>query len=59
MKDRGITIGVDIMDMSIWECSIGGFRNSQSDVIFAHAHIRGRQRLAQLYGICVKCGYIF
>ena len=38
---------------------IGGFRNSQSDVIFAHAHIRGRQRFVQLYGICVKCGFIF
>ena len=37
----------------------GGFRNSQSDVIFAHAHIRGRQRFVQLYGICVKCGFIF
>ena len=24
---------------------IGGFRDSQSDVIFAHAHIRGRQRI--------------
>ena len=23
---------------------IGGFRDSQSDVIFAHAHIRGNQR---------------
>ena len=38
---------------------LGGFRNSQSDVIFAHAHIRGRQRFVQLYGICVKCGFIF
>ena len=38
---------------------IGGFRNSQSDVIFAHAHIRGRQRFVQLYGICIKCGFIF
>ena len=38
---------------------IGGFRNSQSDVIFAHAHNRGRQRFVQLYGICVKCGFIF
>ena len=41
------------------EGDIGGFRNSQSDVIFAHAHIRGRQRFIQLYGICVKCGFIF
>ena len=39
--------------------AIGGFRNSQSDVIFAHAHIRGRQWFVQLYGICVKCGFIF
>ena len=26
---------------------IGGFRDSQSDVILAHAHIRGRQRIGQ------------
>ena len=39
--------------------SIGGFRDSQSDIIFAHAHIRGHQRYGQLYGICVKCGFIF
>ena len=46
--------------LSIWlAIVIGCFRNSQSDVIFAHAHIRGRQRFVQLYGICVKCGYIF
>ena len=38
---------------------IGGFRNSQSDVISVHAHIRGRQRFVQLYGICVKYGFIF
>ena len=29
-KDRGITIGVDIMDMSIsWECSIRSLPHSQ------------------------------
>ena len=39
--------------------TIGAFRNSQSDVISVHAHIRGRQRYGQLYGICVKCGFIF
>ena len=39
--------------------TIGGFRKSQSDVIFAHAHIRGRQRFVKLYGTCVKCGFIF
>ena len=38
---------------------IGGLRDSRSDVIFAHAHIRGRQWYGQLYGICVKCGFIF
>ena len=26
---------------------IGGFRNSQNDVILAHAHIGGRQRIGQ------------
>ena len=51
----------DFCKSLIAACSqdIGGFRNSQSDVIFAHAHIRGRQRFVQLYGICVKCGFIF
>ena len=49
-----------LMPFNIAKCkAIGGFRNSQSDVIFAHAHIRGRQRFVQLYGICVKCGFIF
>ena len=38
--------------------SIGGFRNSQSVVIFAHGHIRGRQRLAQLYMESVLNVYI-
>ena len=48
----------ECVEIFIAKC-IGGFRNSQSDVMFAHAHIRGRQRLVQLYGICVKCGFIF
>ena len=38
---------------------IGGFRNSQSDVILAHAHIGGLQCIGQLHLICVKCGLIF
>ena len=40
----------------VWVCQkefIGGFRNSQSDVIFAHAHIRGRQRYRPaLWNLC-------
>ena len=38
---------------------IGGFRNSQNDVILAHAHIGGRQCIGQPHWICVKCGLIF
>ena len=38
---------------------IGGFRDSQNDIISGHAHIHGRQRYGQLYGICVKYGFVF
>ena len=38
---------------------IGAFRNPQSDVILAHAHIGGRQRIGQPHWICVKCGLVF
>ena len=31
--------------------SIGDFRNSQSDVIFTHAHIHGHQRYGQLESV--------
>ena len=56
---RGHYINLVILLRIASKFHIGGFRNSQSDVIFAHAHIRGRQRFVQLYGICVKCGFIF
>ena len=39
--------------------SIGGFRNSQSDVIFAHAHIRGRQRFVQPMESVLNVGLYF
>ena len=32
---------------ALTQSPIGGFRDSQSDVIFAHAHIRGRQCIGQ------------
>ena len=54
-----IIFGTAPHDSNYVRCSIGGFRDSQSDVIFAHAYIRGRQWYGQLYGICVKSGFIF
>ena len=57
-KEALFNVTYNVRD-NITSRAIGGFRNSQSDVIFAHAHIRGRQRFVQLYGICVKCGFIF
>ena len=51
MINEFVTKGLDGFD-------IGGFRNSLCDVIFAHAHIAGRQyngqHNGQTYGIHVK-----
>ena len=55
---KDITLSFLTANVSIKD-AIGGFRNSQSDVIFAHAHIRCRQRFGKLNGTCVKCGFIF
>ena len=55
----GLWEGVVKGSILICKIYIGGFRNSQSDFIWAHAHIAGCQCRDQWYGIFVKCGLIF